>query len=246
MKCPHCKSEIPDEASFCGECGKPIEVKEATKFCTNCGLEIPESANVCGECGFDLREKPKKIKEVKQKKVTIATKSTATIKKVSEPVKKEKPKTEKKVREPLTLPKWVLPAGIGLIAVLAIGAFFIFRPPEPAAKTTGLSTTSCLQGNWEGVVKGKDDTYELHITFDDECGLTSYCGNYFIPGYDFSGEVMVTKIVGNFNYLFFSFNEDTPEEQIPTRTLECLENGKLEYTSALEGVDTQTGILTKY
>jgi class 3 adenylate cyclase/tetratricopeptide (TPR) repeat protein len=56
MKCPQCQNELPDDAQFCNECGKKMEVG-----CPECGKSNPHASKFCLKCGHDLR-KPKEAK----------------------------------------------------------------------------------------------------------------------------------------------------------------------------------------
>ena len=51
MKCPKCQFENPDEATFCIECGNPMEFP-----CPKCGTPTPRIGKFCMKCGCDLRE----------------------------------------------------------------------------------------------------------------------------------------------------------------------------------------------
>jgi MFS family permease len=47
LSCPHCGRQLPEEASFCDDCGKPIRFKK----CGFCGRILEESARFCDSCG---------------------------------------------------------------------------------------------------------------------------------------------------------------------------------------------------
>ena len=49
MKCPKCKHENSQEASFCGKCGHKLVL-----VCLQCGAENPPENNFCIKCGHDL------------------------------------------------------------------------------------------------------------------------------------------------------------------------------------------------
>jgi class 3 adenylate cyclase/tetratricopeptide (TPR) repeat protein len=51
MKCPKCQFENPDEATFCIQCGNPIEF-----HCPKCGTVTPRTGKFCMKCGLDLRK----------------------------------------------------------------------------------------------------------------------------------------------------------------------------------------------
>ena len=46
MKCPFCRAEIPDDSSWCDQCGKPL------MFCPECGR--PKRGTMCAACGVPL------------------------------------------------------------------------------------------------------------------------------------------------------------------------------------------------
>jgi len=61
--CLYCGLRLPEQADFCPECGRPVEVvirfesevkKMKTTFikgCLYCGLQLPDSVDFCPECG---------------------------------------------------------------------------------------------------------------------------------------------------------------------------------------------------
>ena len=51
MKCSHCQTENPNEARFCMNCGKPLEL-----ICSNCGKKNPPEAKFCINCGTQLEK----------------------------------------------------------------------------------------------------------------------------------------------------------------------------------------------
>ena len=58
-KCPHCGGEVPQNAVFCGSCGRKVteeELKEETgvRFCTVCGAKVEPDFAFCVNCGQKL------------------------------------------------------------------------------------------------------------------------------------------------------------------------------------------------
>lgn len=58
-KCPYCKGDVPQNAAFCGSCGKKVteeEYKEEQdiRFCTSCGAKIEPDFAFCVNCGQKL------------------------------------------------------------------------------------------------------------------------------------------------------------------------------------------------
>jgi len=51
MKCPKCQTENPEEAMFCAECGKPMELN-----CPICGAITSARGKFCIKCGHNLQE----------------------------------------------------------------------------------------------------------------------------------------------------------------------------------------------
>jgi RNA polymerase subunit RPABC4/transcription elongation factor Spt4 len=61
--CLYCGLRLPEQAEFCPECGRPVEVvirvdsevkkmkTTIAKGCLYCGLWLPEQAEFCPECG---------------------------------------------------------------------------------------------------------------------------------------------------------------------------------------------------
>ena len=53
MKCPICRTEHPEGAKFCGECGSRLE-----RICPRCHVVNPPQFKFCGECGQVLDKPP--------------------------------------------------------------------------------------------------------------------------------------------------------------------------------------------
>ena len=51
MQCPKCQFENREGAKFCIKCGEKVNVK-----CPNSGIFLPQEASFCDECGYALRE----------------------------------------------------------------------------------------------------------------------------------------------------------------------------------------------
>ena len=61
-ECLHCGHWLPEDADFCPECGRPVEVvirfdreveptrTTITNGCLYCGLQLPEGVDFCPEC----------------------------------------------------------------------------------------------------------------------------------------------------------------------------------------------------
>jgi ribosomal protein L40E len=54
MKCPHCNAELPDDAGFCVECGKPLSAKPV---CRKCGATLEVDWMGCPICLTPTQEK---------------------------------------------------------------------------------------------------------------------------------------------------------------------------------------------
>jgi tetratricopeptide (TPR) repeat protein/ribosomal protein L40E len=54
MKCPHCQAENRNGATFCRECGQPLQMEIA---CLKCGHVNPKGSKFCDKCGQPLIEK---------------------------------------------------------------------------------------------------------------------------------------------------------------------------------------------
>jgi archaellum biogenesis ATPase FlaH len=53
MKCPKCQAELPDNAKFCGVCGRSLK---AERVCSRCGQVNPHDFQFCLQCGHNLTE----------------------------------------------------------------------------------------------------------------------------------------------------------------------------------------------
>ncbi len=58
-KCPHCGGDIPQNAVFCGSCGKKVTEEENKEeqtvgFCTVCGAKVEPDFAFCVNCGQKL------------------------------------------------------------------------------------------------------------------------------------------------------------------------------------------------
>jgi class 3 adenylate cyclase/tetratricopeptide (TPR) repeat protein len=49
MICPECQTELPENARFCKQCGRKIDLT-----CSGCGKIVPPDSKFCGDCGHDL------------------------------------------------------------------------------------------------------------------------------------------------------------------------------------------------
>jgi len=49
--CPSCQASNPSTVRFCGNCGKPLNMKRS---CPRCGSEVPPGVKFCGNCGGPL------------------------------------------------------------------------------------------------------------------------------------------------------------------------------------------------
>lgn len=53
-RCATCGAEMLEEASYCTQCGAPVEA-EAPSRCPSCGAEVMEGASFCTSCGAPLQ-----------------------------------------------------------------------------------------------------------------------------------------------------------------------------------------------
>lgn len=58
-KCPKCGADVPNDASFCNNCGcKIIKEAEGFKKCPNCGNNVSNNALFCVNCGYKIPKEP--------------------------------------------------------------------------------------------------------------------------------------------------------------------------------------------
>ena len=58
-KCPKCGADVPNDASFCNNCGcKIIKETEGLKKCPKCGSNVSNNALFCVNCGFKIPKEP--------------------------------------------------------------------------------------------------------------------------------------------------------------------------------------------
>ena len=51
-KCEKCGKKLSDDASFCSDCGEPVELS----VCESCGKPIPQDAKFCEDCGKGVKK----------------------------------------------------------------------------------------------------------------------------------------------------------------------------------------------
>lgn len=52
-QCPYCKSQMPDESKFCGECGREYPQGNT---CPHCGARVYDGDVYCEKCGRNLTD----------------------------------------------------------------------------------------------------------------------------------------------------------------------------------------------
>jgi len=233
MKCSNCGKEVPEKAKVCGYCGKKL-VKPGKPLCPNCGKELPAKAKVCGYCGTQLiQEKAAAAKPAPTKKEPVKR----------APAKKAEVKTRK-------LPKWAIPAGLG-VAALALVVFFVMQS-SPQSETTAQATKAeevqaltemeLLAGTWRGEVENKLEgggTFEVTFVFPDDCELNSYCGRIMIPEFSLVSDVMITSVSG-YEYEFsLEVNEDKLEDELPFEYLKFINTNQMKFFSISDDWNSQ-------
>jgi len=51
QKCAACSHDLLPDAKFCGECGRPVELKPEPRKCPKCGAENMPGSTFCNQCG---------------------------------------------------------------------------------------------------------------------------------------------------------------------------------------------------
>lgn len=239
MKCSNCGKEVPEKAKVCGYCGKKLE-KPERPICPNCGKELPAKAKACGYCGTPLE-----LKKAAAVRPELAKKAPVE----KPPAKKAEVKTGK-------LPKWVIPAGLG-VAALTLVVFFVMKPSskpetvkdEPQQESAqqveeapAVTEMGLLAGTWRGEVENKLDdggTFEVTFVFPEDCELNSYCGRIMIPEFSLVSDVMITSVSG-YEYEFsLEVNEDKPEDELPFEYLKFINANQLKFFSISDDWDEQ-------
>jgi hypothetical protein len=63
MKCPDCGGENPEGQSFCGDCGRGLDMPPQARLglvkCPSCGFDNPEGRRFCGDCGSMIPRTPR-------------------------------------------------------------------------------------------------------------------------------------------------------------------------------------------
>lgn len=59
MNCHCCKTDLPENAKFCPNCGTKVQL-----LCPHCKIEVPENAKFCHQCGAVLQQKTPKTQEI--------------------------------------------------------------------------------------------------------------------------------------------------------------------------------------
>ncbi len=89
MNCKKCNAFVPDDSSFCPECGEKVEVvwtapsePEAQVFCPNCGSAMSATDGFCENCGTKVEaapEKPAKKLNISPKLLKIGIAAVAVL-----------------------------------------------------------------------------------------------------------------------------------------------------------------------
>ena len=125
MNCKNCNMSIPDEATFCPQCGAETSAKAeavtASKKCPQCGAENPPEAKFCRADGFafsSAEAEPKKASSVPKEKETSGPPT------VKAPIIEEMKPEIKGRRNPLP---WVLVICAVCAVIVLAAAFGAYR-----------------------------------------------------------------------------------------------------------------------
>ena len=172
ISCQECGKEVEESFQFCPFCGKKL-IKP--KICSNCGFKLKENFMFCPDCGkkWDSSEKTIMPKSEKEKKTGV--KKAETIEKVEETKPLEEPKSEKKEKTKISMPKisFSKPSklkrpGKKVLAILlvicvvivAAAAVILFNPFNTNGTPSGGGTFSVTVENNFG------ETVKYYLTID--------------------------------------------------------------------------------
>ena len=128
--------------------------------CSNCGKEVPERAIVCGYCGEEQAQPAAKAPEPAPEKVVPVEKVDVAPK----PAPKKAGPTEKAVSaQPSELPGWVIPAGLGAVALILVVVMLSGRSPQPGAVSSEAVQKELVYVHW--------DCEEEYVSAEDEIAL---------------------------------------------------------------------------
>ena len=72
MLCPSCKTNNPEDAAFCEQCGSKLEV-----LCPACKAPVSPGARFCKKCGTAMGASPAMLSSPRKPAITIRTFSSA-------------------------------------------------------------------------------------------------------------------------------------------------------------------------
>lgn len=112
INCPNCGAQLPDDSSFCTNCGVPLEISFQ---CSNCGGEVQENDVFCVHCGASFTPENADVNA----NANINPNVNANVK----PAKKEKSAEGGKKSK---LPIIIAAAAVG-VALIVLGIIFITK-----------------------------------------------------------------------------------------------------------------------
>ena len=111
--CKFCGAPLDDDSQFCANCGKKIEPQGKT--CPKCGAELEDGSAFCSKCGTRLEP------------LVVSPVNTSQIVNPTSPSQEAEKEILYEWEEEKGRNWWYIIGGVIIVALLAIGGYFIFK-----------------------------------------------------------------------------------------------------------------------